>query len=91
MRHPTQPRSAVTVISAASIYPDLLQIQRQPHRQLAAIQPVGVLQPCCHPLLAAPPDLHCPLLGQQKQAEANAIGLVDVHLAAQGRWDPLGA
>ena len=43
--------------------------------QLAAIQPIGVLQPFPSPLPAAPPDFRRPLLGQQKPAEAGAIGL----------------
>ena len=64
--------------------PDLLQIQLQTLRQLAASDPAGVFQPFRHPLLAAPPDLHRPLLGQQQPAEAGAIGLILLHLAAQG-------
>lgn len=48
----------------SSHHPDLLQIQLQTLRQLAAVNPAGVLQPFRHPLLAAPPDLHRPLLGQ---------------------------
>ena len=43
--------------------PDLLQIQLQTLRQLAASDPAGVVQPLRHPLLAAPPDFHRPLLG----------------------------
>ena len=48
----------------SSHHPDLLQTQLQTLRQLAAVDPAGVLQPFRHPLLAAPPDLHRPLLGQ---------------------------
>ena len=59
-----------------SHHPDIFQIQRQPLRQFAAIESVGVLQPLRHPLLAGPPDFHRPLLGQQQPAETGAIGLV---------------
>jgi len=64
--------------------PDLIKIQTQPLRQLAPIQPAGVLLPFPHPKLAAAPDFHRLLVGEHKPAEADAIGLVEVHCPAKG-------
>jgi len=75
-------RDQLVGIAISSYRPDLLQIQPQPFRQLAAIDPAGVVQPLRHPLLAAPPDLHRPLPGQQQPSHA-------IHLSHTGPLCPL--
>jgi len=75
--------SASVARCSGSGSPDLLHLKLETLEWGAGFQQLEIVEPLG--LTVGWPHLHSPLLGQQKQAEACIIALIDLHLEAQSR------